>query len=191
MRSILYYIISKIKKLQSKDTEINTEISGIKQDITDINGDITDIKPRITALENINIIEAQSQNSLTIENSGEVQLPINKSTKIGTTFSIDNNKIIIGEGVHHILVWCNLYCNLVANRFSPFNITIKKNGNDITGLTNNNYDFTENQNKTFAVSPKLVEVSQGDYIEWFVYAYQGDTIRSENTSSYISVQAIN
>lgn len=41
MRSILYYIVSKIKKLQSKDTEIDTDISGIKQDITDINGDIT------------------------------------------------------------------------------------------------------------------------------------------------------
>lgn len=59
MRSILYYIISKIKKLQNKDTEIDTEISGIKQDITDINGDITtingditDIKPRLTTAEN-------------------------------------------------------------------------------------------------------------------------------------------
>lgn len=48
MHSILYYIISKIKKLQSKDTEIDTEISGIKQDITDINGDITDINGDIT-----------------------------------------------------------------------------------------------------------------------------------------------
>lgn len=44
MRSILYYIISKIKKLQSKDTEIDTEISGIKQDIIDINGDITNLQ---------------------------------------------------------------------------------------------------------------------------------------------------
>lgn len=36
MRSILYYIISKIKKLQNKNTEIDTEISGIKQDISNI-----------------------------------------------------------------------------------------------------------------------------------------------------------
>ena len=65
MRSILYYISSKIKKLQSKDTEIDTEISGIKQDITDINGDITningditDIKPRLTTAEgNIETIQ--------------------------------------------------------------------------------------------------------------------------------------
>ena len=43
MRSILYYILSKIKKLQNKNIEINTEISGIKQDITDINGNITNM----------------------------------------------------------------------------------------------------------------------------------------------------
>lgn len=36
MRSILYYIISKIKKLQNKNTEIDTELSGIKQDISNI-----------------------------------------------------------------------------------------------------------------------------------------------------------
>lgn len=44
MRSILYYIVSKIKKLQSKDTEIDTEIS--------------EIKPRLTtAEENIETIQ--------------------------------------------------------------------------------------------------------------------------------------
>lgn len=139
-----------------------------------------------------NIITAGASQSITATESGEIQVPITKAVEqIGNGFTITNNKIIIGENINKVLISAQVYCNLAANRGGVLNFCIKKNGTYINGQTNSGYANSETRNACLSLSPKLVSVEPGDYFEYYVYAYNGDVIRSDNVdNTFMTIQAI-
>ena len=68
-------------------------------------------------------------------------------------------------------------------------MSIRKNGNSVNGITKSGYG--NGLNVTEPLTPKLVEVSQGDYFELFVYAGVGDRIRPDAYNcTFVTVEAV-
>lgn len=143
-------------------------------------------------LANKNIITAVASSKVTVTTTGEIKIPITTEfSKVGNAFTISNNRVVVGQGVNHVLVSAQIYCNLAANRGSAFNLYIRKNGVNVNNQTNNGYASTSTRNACLSLPPKLVEVTAGDYFEYYSYNYVDDVIRSDVTSStFLTIEAV-
>lgn len=143
-------------------------------------------------LSNKNIITAGASASVTVTATGEIKIPITTEVaKVGNAFTISNNRVVVGQGVNHVLVSAQIYCNLAAKRGSPFNLYIRKNGVNVNTQTNNGYASTSDRNACLSLPPKLVEVTEGDYFEYYSYNYVDDVIRSDATSNtFLTIEAV-
>lgn len=138
-----------------------------------------------------NIVTTTSTNSVTLSATGNQQIPITSFRNgIGDKFTISNNRVIIGAGVDYVLISANIYANLSAGRGGAFNVEIKKNGTTIVGQTNSGYASSETRNACLSIAPMLIDVAENDYIEYYIYGYSGDVIRSETANTGLTLQAV-
>lgn len=167
------------ENLPSTNTPINaTNLNHMDQGIYDANDK--------------NIITASGTSSATATDTGDLSIPITQAIEqIGDKFTISTNRIYVGSGVSKVLVSGQVYFNLAANRGAALNLYIRKNGSAINGQTNGGYASTSTRNACLSMSPKLISVSQGDYFDWIAYLYNGDVVRTDNsTSTFLTVEAI-
>lgn len=143
-------------------------------------------------LANKNIITAGASASVTVTATGEIKIPITTEvSKVGNAFTISNNRVVIGQGINHVLVSAQVYCNLAANRGAPFNFFIRKNGSNVNGQVNGGYASTSSRNACLSLPPKLVEVTAGDYFEYYSHNYVDDVIRSDVTANtFLTIEAV-
>lgn len=154
-----------------------------------------DLQSQITDLQNQindkNAITTSASSSITLSTTGEQQIAITGAkAQVGNRLTISSNRIYIGSNISKVLVSCNVYLNLVANRGGVLNVQIRKNGTGITGLVNGGYASTATRNATIPVAPALIPVTEGDYIDYTVYGYAGDVIRCDNAFTYLTVEEI-
>lgn len=166
------------ENLPSTNTPVNaTNLNHMDQGIYDANDK--------------NVISTSASSSITLSTTGEQQIAITgANAQVGSRLTISSNRVYIGSNISKVLVSCNVYLNLVANRGAALNVQIRKNGTGIAGLVNGGYASTAARNATLSVAPVLISVAQGDYIDYTVYGYEGDVIRCDNAFTSLTVEAI-
>ena len=167
---------------ETKKITVETLMSNLQTQLTNLQNQVN----------NKNIITAGASSSVTVTTTGETKIPITTAVvKVGSAFTISNNKVVVGSGVNHVLVSAQIYCNLAANRGEPFNFFVRKNGTNVTGQVNGGYASTSTRNACLSLPPKLIAVTEGDYFEYYSYNYVDDVIRSDATSNtYLTIEAI-
>lgn len=96
--------------------------------------------------------------------------------KVGTKLSLSNGKVLIGEGVSHVLVSGKMQ---TQNESSSYGMSINKNNTEISKNYEGNPGSSWSQ---LTASPILVSVAEGDTIKMSVY--HNTTNTTKNIKAY-------
>ena len=188
--------------LLTEDTDYTTVTKGIPtfeagEHDFQVNGDLyiadTDRENAINVGDTIrkNVISVGISNDVSFTSTGQkVFSPNVIIERVGssTKLYLDTDGLIIGSGIHHIMLSGMMQIHTSSTSGGAFNISIYKNGNEFL-LSMNSYRST-NTNYTKTISPRIVSVSQGDYFQFGLYAYNGDYANADNLRTYITAEVI-
>lgn len=138
-----------------------------------------------------NIISVGLNSNVTLSSTGQIVTSPNKIiSQVGDTnkLYLDTNGLYIGEDVNHIMLSGMMQIHSDTATGSPFNISIYKNGSEF--LLSLNSGRTTNTNYTKSITPRLVEVSEGDYFQFGFYGSVRDYINSDAGRTYITVEVV-
>lgn len=153
-----------------------------------LNRKIYSLDGKIYDLRRKNIITAGLSARYTIENTGDNALPLdNIISQVGNILSLSGGKIVIGDGINHVKVNCQIYVNRSVSAGGAFNLNLTKNGTIIASVTNSGVE--PGGNKSQGISEILLTVEEGDNIGFSFYGYEGDVVRYE-TGTYITVEVV-
>ena len=139
------------------------------------------------------MISAWPTSNITKTETGETQIPLQSSTKVGNGLTIEDNAIVIGQYITAVEVSAAgmINCASAANA-SAKNLYIRKEGSDVAISMNGSWSATK-ANFQLNVSPKLIEVKEGDKITFHWYASYnatngGDVLQGVAARTYITVK---
>ena len=170
-------------------SDLEGAVSDINQAISGMSDDITDLQSAVAGITTKNVITAGMSDNLTLSVTGDTVVPLAiAKTQLGNKLSVANNRIYIGAGISKILVSAQVYVNRSqGNDHGAFNIQLRKNGSQIADSTNSGMANIGNVSRN--ITPILINVSEGDYIDLVYYGYASDVIRSE-TGTYVTIEAV-
>jgi len=188
--------------LLTEDTDYTTVTKGIPtfeagEHDFQVNGDLyiadTDRENAINVGDTIrkNVISVGINNNVTFTSTGQkVFSPNVVIERVGSSAKLylDTDGLIIGSGIHHIMLSGMMQIHTSSTSGGAFNISIYKNGSEYL-LSMNSYRST-NTNYTKSISPRIVSVSEGDYFQFGLYAYNGDYANADNLRTYITAEVI-
>lgn len=158
--------------------------------------------PWVVTLRNRHsMVSAWNTSNITKTATGETQIPLTDSTIVGDGLTIENNAIVIGQYITAVEVSAAgmISCASKANA-SAKNLYIRKNGTDVAISMNSSWEHPVNSsgvaqsiNFQLNVSPKLIEVKEGDRITFHWYASYnatngGDVLQGVAARTYITVK---
>jgi hypothetical protein len=121
-----------------------------------------EINRRISNLERKNIITVGLSTGYTIENAGNNDLTLdNIIAQVGDRLSLSDGKIVIGEGIHHVLVSGEGMMGAISSGAKNFVIT--HNNNECLLSMNTYQNVSSNVNLSRGLSAKLVPVGTRRY----------------------------
>ena len=109
-------------------------------------------------------------------------------TRIGTHLTLDttNKRITIGKDVHHVMVSGQVVCSaFTTNGLRRLNA--RKNG---TQFARSMVYYTQNFDGTINLTPRLVEVQEGDYIEFGMWNAGNTTVYANDVDTYFVVEKV-
>lgn len=134
-----------------------------------------------------NVITVGITSNISVSTAGTNDINLNKIiSSVGNKLTLSSGKIVIGEGVDHVLISGQGQMNITTGNGDAKNFYIQKNNTVIISNLNTiirSYAL----NVSRAIGGFLVDVSQGDTISYQVYAGVGDSI---TTGNYITVEVI-
>ncbi len=151
---------------------------------------IFDLIKRVKTLEDKNIITTGISNGITVSSGGDTIMLLDKQiARVGNKLTISNGKVVIGKGVNHVLVSGKFNVNVaVTNRAKNF--YLRKNGDTNIAYAMTFYSGSANANLSETLSPALIEVEEGDYIEALYYLTPTDYIMNQSERTYITVEVV-
>jgi hypothetical protein len=171
----------KISELSEANSVQNADLLVIVQ-----NGETKKIQK--STLFQKNVITAGLESDVTLSSVGAYNLTLNATiSKTGDKFSLVNGKIVVGEGISHILIGANFFL-AVGTTSGPKNFYITLNGTEVIQILNSN--VSSSANLSSSASPVLFPVNSGDVIGVSGYGATGDIVRSTTSRMNITVQAI-
>ena len=144
------------------------------------------MKPNYENLIERNILTAAGRQNITIETAGVNKFNLNKELcKIGNKLSLDDGNIIIGSGVHHVLISGGGM--MVVKSVGAKNIAITINNSEKL-ISMNSFDTISGfVNMHRAIPPQLIEVEENDEISLEFYGATGDIIANQLERTYVTV----
>lgn len=139
------------------------------------------------------MISAWATSNITKAATGETQIPLQGFTAVGNGLTIEDNAIVIGQYITAVEVSAAGMINCAsATNASAKNLYIRKNGTDVAISMNGSWSTTK-ANFQLNVSPKLIEVKEGDKITFHWYASYnatngGDVLQGVAARTYITVK---
>lgn len=182
-----------IGKVSQKDAlEINMDVEFLKTVKLLLGDETADVAELLTEMTG-NITKLLRRVSMTIElsadykTSGPGKVPLNKlacSTVTNDELLHENGSIVIGPNVSKVLVSGNMFGVMLVNT-SYLWAGIRKNSSDVSiGIDPSNTFFC-----TVALTPKVIEVSEGDSFYLYKINNEADTIRS-GSNTWLTVQVV-
>ena len=182
-----------IGKVSQKDAlEINMDVEFLKTVKLLLGDEIADVAELLNEMTG-NITKLLRRVSMTIElsadykTSGQGKVPLNKlacSTVTNDELLHENGSIVIGPNVSKVLVSGNMFGVMLVNT-SYLWAGIRKNSSDVSiGIDPSNTFFC-----TVALTPKVIEVSEGDSFYLYKINNEADTIRS-GSNTWLTVQVV-
>lgn len=142
------------------------------------------MKPNYEEKNAITVIMSANQ-TITTTSATKLNLDTIRS-KVGDKLTLQNNSVVIGKGIHHVLVSAQMVVSAHTTD-KMRRLAIYKNSAQYVRTMNyviNNWEST-------ACAPVLMEVEEGDTISLYS-ANEGDstTITSSPIDTYLTVQAV-
>ena len=167
------------ENLPSTNTPVNaTNLNHMEQGIYDAND------------KNIITIGLNADTTTTSTSSFQTKdLNLTKEVgKVGTKLSLSSGKVLIGEGVSHVLVSGKIQ---TQGDNSNYGLIIKKNNIEIS----NNYEGNPGSRwSQLTLAPILISVTKGDIIKMAIYHNENNTtktIKAHNGfGTYLTVEVI-
>ena len=136
-----------------------------------------------------NIITAGSSTAVTVQTAGANKLTLNRTIgQIGDKLSISDGKVVIGAGIHHILM--SGMGTIRINSAGSKNFMIYKNGSEFLINMNSFNSVSGTENKCLNISPRIVEVQQGDTFELYFYLAVGEYIYNQWERTYLNIEVL-
>ncbi len=136
-----------------------------------------------------NIITAGLSTDVTKLGTGDyTTATLVKQNSVGTKLTISNGDIVIGAGISKVLISGTLVllCTSTSNR-AVRNFSIRVNNSNVTTVADKN---STGDWLTLTISEKLIDVSQGDVIDFQSYAQNNDVFKGGSSYTYITVEAV-
>ena len=123
--------------------------------------------------------------------TGTSDVKVNMDTqriKIGSRLTLDttNKRITIGKDVHHVMVSGQVVCSAVTSN-GLRRLNARKNG---TQFARSMVYYTQNFDGTINLTPRLVEVQEGDYIDFGMWNAGNTTVYANDVDTYFVVEKV-
>ena len=126
---------------------------------------------------NQNIITAKPSGDVTRSGTGDSKIPVIKANSVGDKFTVTSGSVYVGSGISKVLV--SAYAKYQC-RTGIKNLAIRKNGTSIAEI-NQNANFSSNSALPFAITPVLIDVTEGDYFDLYWYGATNDVMQASLT----------
>lgn len=139
-------------------------------------------------IDDKNIITIKNGSTFNVSTSNVYTIiPMVLSNSVGSKLTLNNNGVLIGDGVSKVLVSSNM--KIVVNTVGNKHSRICKN--DTTMCWTNTRGVNTDDEITISNAPVLINVTSGDLITLRYYASSGDTISGgDYTPTYLTVEVI-
>lgn len=173
----------------------NTKIYDFLDELVNqINDRENTVNSNITSLQNQiddkNIITVGIANNVTISTAGYNSVSYDTVIKsIGNKLTLVNGKIVIGAGVHTILVNGQGSLYVKAGNGNAKNFYIYKNTSQYMANVNT-FSRTSDSNYTRTYGSMLMPVAENDTISFSVYAGVNDIVLGALSRNYLTIETI-
>lgn len=121
----------------------------------------------------------------------DTNISLSLDNSCGNKLSVSNGNIVIGSGVSKVLVSAKGNYNTLANVSAIRYLKVKQNGTEIIVVRQTPVSGSSaSQGVAFAITPRLINVQEGDVFGLSVQGYSGDTIRGSNVWTYMTIEVI-
>lgn len=126
---------------------------------------------------NKNIITAKPSANVKRSGTGDSKIAVIKDNSVGDKFTVTSGSVYVGSGISKVLV--SAYAKYVCTTGIK-NLAIRKNGTSIAEI-NQNANFSSNSSLSFAITPVLIDVTEGDYFDLYWYGATHDVMYASLT----------
>ena len=163
------------------------EITDKIEEIKEIKDKIEEIKDKIEEIKDKNVVTVflRTDQVITTNNATKINLNVVKA-KIGNRLTFQNNSIIIGSGIHYVLVSAQMMIK-THNTDEIRRLAIYKN-NEIYART---LHYLKNNYETIGIANILMPVVEGDSISLYTEnAGTSTTLSGGYPDTYLTVEVI-
>lgn len=171
------------------DISLDFSTTGAIGDLTTLT--TTDKSSLVGAINEVNeknVIVCGLTTNQSMTGTSEVKVDVDvERIKTGTklTFDSSNNRVKIGAGVNHVMVSAQVICsNFATNGLRR--LVARKNG---SGFARSMVYYSQAY-ETINVTPRLINVTQNDYIDFSMWSAGNTTISSNDLDTYFVVEVI-
>ena len=126
---------------------------------------------------NRNIITAKPSEDVTRSGTGDSKIPVIKANSVGDKFTVTSGSVYVGSGISKVLVSAYAKYNC---KTGIKNLAIRKNGTSIAEI-NQHSNFSSNLSLPLAITPVLIDVTEGDYFDLWWYGATNDVMQAALT----------
>ena len=126
---------------------------------------------------NRNIITAKPSGDVTRSGTGDSKILVVKANSVGDKFTVTSGSVYVGSGISKVLVSAHAKYQCTTG---VKNLVIRKNGTSIAEI-NQNTNFSSNLALPLAITPVLIDVTEGDYFDLWWYGATNDVMQAALT----------
>ena len=121
---------------------------------------------------NRNIITAKAYEDMKRSGTGDSKIAVVKDNSIGDKFTVTSGSVYVGSGISKVLVSAHTKYNC---KTGIKNLAIRKNGTSVVEI-NQNANFSSILSLSLTITPVLIDVTEGDYLELWWYGATNDVM---------------
>ena len=121
---------------------------------------------------NRNIITAKAYEDVERSGTGDSKIAVVKDNSIGDKFTVTSGSVYVGSGISKVLVSAHTKYNC---KTGIKNLAIRKNGTSVVEI-NQNANFSSILSLSLTITPVLIDVTEGDYLELWWYGATNDVM---------------
>lgn len=126
---------------------------------------------------NRNIITAKPSGDVTRSGTGDSKILVVKANSVGDKFTVTSGSVYVGSGISKVLVSAHAKYQC---KTGIKNLVIRKNGTSIAEI-NQYANFSSSLALPLAITPVLIDVTEGDYFDLWWYGATNDVMQAALT----------